>query len=159
NFPDEFAKLRKMIANRDQRVWAVAQGKQVPDQIDDRNTGDLKPIPTNYKGAITLPGPEEAAKKFTLPEGFEINLFASEKEFPALQKPGQMAFDTQGRLWVVTMPSYPMYEPGKPVNDKVLIFEDTKDAGRADKCTVFADKLHLPTGIALADGGAYVAQQ
>ena len=34
NFPAEFAKLRKMIANRDQRVWAVAAGKAVPD--DDR---------------------------------------------------------------------------------------------------------------------------
>src|SRR5262249_14671064 len=106
-----------------------------------------------------LTTPEDAIKKFTLPEGFEINLFASESEFPDLQKPVQMAFDAQGRLWVVTMPSYPMYEPGRPVNDKVLIFEDTKDAGKADKCTVFADGLHLPTGIALGDGGVYVAQQ
>ena len=29
-----------------------------------------------------------------------------------------MAFDAKGRLWVTTMPSYPMYLPGTPVNDK-----------------------------------------
>ena len=70
-----------------------------------------------------------------------------------------MTFDAKGRLWVTTMPSYPMYLPGRPVNDKVLIFEDTDGDGKADKQTVFADKLHVPTGIELGDGGAYVAQQ
>jgi putative heme-binding domain-containing protein len=159
NFPDEFAKLRKMIDNRDHRVWAVAQGKSVPNHIDDSNTGELKPILTNFKGQVVLTPPEEAARKFFLPPGFEINLFASEVQFPELEKPCQMAFDTKGRLWVTTMPSYPMYLPGQPVNDKVLILEDTKGTGQADKCSVFADKLYLPTGIALGDGGAYVAQQ
>ena len=70
-----------------------------------------------------------------------------------------MTFDARGRLWVTTMPSYPMYLPGRPVNDKVLIFEDTDGDGKADKQTVFADGLHVPTGIELGDGGAYVAQQ
>ncbi len=70
-----------------------------------------------------------------------------------------MTFDAKGRLWVTTMPSYPMYLPGKPVNDKVLIFEDTDGDGKADKQTVFADGLHVPTGIELGDGGVYVAQQ
>src|SRR5690606_38095559 len=51
------------------------------------------------------------------------------------------------------------YEPGVPVNDKVLILEDVDGDGRADKATVFADGLHIPTGIELGDGGAYVAQQ
>ena len=52
-----------------------------------------------------------------------------------------------------------MYLPGRPVDDKVLIFEDTDGDGKADKQTVFADKLHVPTGIELGDGGVYVAQQ
>ena len=52
-----------------------------------------------------------------------------------------------------------MYLPGRPVDDKVLILEDTDGDGKADKQTVFADKLHVPTGIELGDGGAYVAQQ
>ena len=52
-----------------------------------------------------------------------------------------------------------MYLPGMPVDDKILIFEDTDGDGRADKQTVFADGLHVPTGLELGDGGVYVAQQ
>jgi glucose/arabinose dehydrogenase len=159
NFPAEFAKLRKMIANRDQRIWAVAQGQSVPETIDDGNTGDFTPIETNFTGIVSVTSPEDAIKQFTLPEGYEINLFASEVEFPDLQKPVQLTFDAQGRLWVCTMPSYPQYLPGVPVNDKVLIFEDADGDGRADKQTVFADGLHLPTGLEIGDKGVYVAQQ
>jgi glucose/arabinose dehydrogenase len=159
NFPAEFAKLRKMVENRERRVWAIARGESVPDQIDDSNTGELTRVESNVKADVKLTSPEEALKAFTLPEGYKIELFASEREFPDLRKPVQMTFDAKGRLWVTTMPSYPMYLPGRPVDDKVLIFEDTDSDGKADKQTVFADKLHVPTGIELGDGGAYVAQQ
>jgi len=159
NFPAEFARLRKMVDTRDRRVWAVARGEAVPDTIDDRDAGELVRVTTNAKGPIKITSPDEAKKTFTLPEGYEINLFASEVEFPDLKKPVQMTFDAKGRLWVTTMPSYPMYLPGRPVNDKILIFEDTDGDGKADKQTVFADGLHVPTGIELGDGGAYVGQQ
>ena len=159
NFPAEFAKLRKMVEKREHRIWAVAKGEAVSDKIDDSDTGTLERIETNAKGPIHLSSPQEALKSFKLPEGYEINLFASEVEFPDLKKPVQMTFDAKGRLWVTTMPSYPMYLPGRPVNDKVLIFEDTNGDGKADKQTVFADGLHVPTGIELGDGGAYVSQQ
>jgi len=159
NFPAEFAKLRNMIARRDQRIWAVAQGKRVPQEIDDSGTGAFADVQTNFQRPVEITPPEESLKQFTLPEGYEINLFASEVDFPDLENPVQFAFDAKGRLWVVTMPTYPMYLPGEPVNDKVLIFEDTNGDGRADKQTVFADGLHIPTGIELGDGGAYVAQQ
>lgn len=159
NFPGEFEKLRKMIANRDARIWAVAQGKDVPATIDDSNTGEIKLIETNANNPSPFTSPEESRKKMTLPEGYEVNLFASEVEFPDLENPVQFAFDAKGRLWVTTMPSYPMYLPGKPVHDKILILEDTDGDGKADKQTVFADGLHVPTGIELGDGGAYVANQ
>ncbi len=159
NFPNEFAKLRKMVALRDRRIWAVAQGRKVPGKIDDNDAGDFAKIETNIKFDVSITPPDEAVKSFHLPEGYEINLFASEVEFPDLENPCQFAFDAKGRLWVCTMPTYPMYLPGTPVNDKVLIFEDTNGDGKADKQTVFADGLHVPTGIELGDGGAYVAQQ
>ena len=94
-----------------------------------------------------------------MPEGYKIELFASEEEFPDLAKPMQMSFDNKGRLWVAVMPSYPHYKPGdaKP-NDKILIFEDTNNDGKADKETVFADKLHLPLGFEIAKEGVYVSQ-
>lgn len=169
NFPVEFAKLRKMIANRDQRVWAVAQGKQVPATIDDSNTGENPQIETNIgnpnagkarkDNVISLSSPAEAQQKFTLPEGYEINLFASEQDFPDLQKPVAFTFDAKGRLWVGTIPSYPQYLPGSPPNDKILIFEDTNGDGRADKQTVFADKLYLPSALEFYGGGLIVSQQ
>ncbi|MDX1948538.1 MAG: HEAT repeat domain-containing protein [Pirellulaceae bacterium] len=159
NFPDEFKKLRKMIDVRDQRIWEIAQGKTPPAEIDDSGTGENPVIPTNFKNLITVSPPEEAAKKFTLAPGYEINLFASEVEFPELENPVAFAFDAKGRLWVCTMPSYPQYLPGTPVNDKVLILEDTNGDGKADKRTVFADKLYLPAGIEFWNGGVIVAQQ
>src|SRR5262249_30302806 len=108
NFPEEFKKLRKMIAVRDRRVWAVAQGKPVSAKPDDSKTGELKPVETNFKGKVHLTSAEESLKKFTLPKGFEINLFASERAFPDLKTPCQLCFDAKGRLWVCTMESYPM---------------------------------------------------
>jgi len=159
NFPAEFAKLRKMIDNRDQRIWAVAQGQDVPEVIDDSNTGDFVKVETNYNAPIVISTPEDEKAAFTLPEGYEANLYASEVDFPDLQKPVQFEFDARGRLWVCTMPSYPMYLPGTPVDDKILIFEDKNGDGRADTSTVFADKLHVPTGMELGDGGVYLAQQ
>ena len=54
NFPDEFAKLRKMIEVRDQRIWDVAQGKQVADKIDDSKTGEFESDP-NQLQASRLP--------------------------------------------------------------------------------------------------------
>ncbi len=159
NFPVEFKKLRAMIALRDQRIWDVAAGRTVSTTIDDSSTGSFLDIPSNAKNPIVITSPEESRRQMKLADGYEVNLFASEVEFPDLQNPVQFAFDARGRLWVCTMPTYPQYLPGTPVNDKILILEDVDGDGRADKQTVFADGLHLPTGFELGDGGAYVAQQ
>lgn len=88
-----------------------------------------------------------------------MELFASEETFPDLAKPVRLAFDTRGRLWVATMPSYPAWRPGdaKP-DDKILIFEDTDGDGKADKQTVFARGLHLPLSFEFAPEGVYLSQ-
>jgi hypothetical protein len=57
------------------------------------------------------------------------------------------------------VPSYPHYLPGQPPNDKILIFEDTNGDGRADKQTVFADKLYLPLALEFWNGGVIVSAQ
>ncbi|WP_437186044.1 PVC-type heme-binding CxxCH protein [Planctomicrobium sp. SH668] len=159
NFPAEFAKLRKMVEVRDERIWKAAEGETLPEQIDDSKTGEFTHIETNFKNEVRINPPEESAKLFTVADGFEVNLFASEVDFPALENPVSFAFDPKGRLWVTTIESYPQYLPGTPVNDKVLIFEDTDGDGKADSHKVFADNLYLPIGIELADHGAYVSQQ
>lgn len=159
NFPEEFAKLRKMIAVRDQRIWDIAAGRSVSATIDDSATGDLSPIATNVSAEIKYLTPEESKQMFVLADGFEIDLVVSEVDFPEMVNPVALDIDARGRLWVGTNPSYPQYLPGQPVDDKILIYEDTNGDGKADKQTVFADKLHLPIGLALGDGGVYVSQQ
>jgi len=159
SFPQEMEKLVAMTALRDQRIWSIAQGKPVSQEINDEKTGELEPIPTNYDSPIALLNPQEALEKFTVAEGYAVECFASEVDFPDLQNPVQFTFDGQGRLWVCTMPSYPQYLPPYKPNDKLLILEDTDGDGKADKQTIFADGLHIPTGFELGDGGVYVAQQ
>lgn len=85
-----------------------------------------------------------AAPVFNLEDGLEINLWA---ENPLLSKPVEMNWDAKGRLWVATTPIYPQIQPGAYPTDKVFILEDTKHNGRADKATLFADNLLIPTGI------------
>jgi putative heme-binding domain-containing protein len=150
-----------MTANRDKRIWAVAQGGDL--KIDDSNTPPFIPTKTNFPGKgpngthIFLSG-EEAIQKMTPGKNLKINLFASEKEWPELAKPVQMQFDAQGRLWVAVWPSYPHWKPKDELNDKILIFEDTDGDGKADKMTVFADHLNCPTGFEFYNGGVLVAQ-
>ncbi len=100
------------------------------------------------------PDPERERQTFRLPDGFEINLFASD---PMIAKPIQMNFDSRGRLWVASSEVYPQIRPGQEANDKVIVLEDNDGDGTADHSTVFADGLLVPTGIAPGDGGVYVA--
>ena len=157
----EMQVLDVMTANRDRRIWAVAQGSKL--KVDDDNTPPFIPVKTNKPGRgpggahVFLDG-EASIKQMTIGKGLHINLFASEKEFPDLAKPVQMSFDARGRLWVAVWPSYPHWKPKEEMNDKILILEDTDGDGKADKQTVFADHLHCPTGFEIVPQGVLVAQ-
>lgn len=87
----------------------------------------------------------EQLKKFHLPEGFEIQLVASE---PNLRKPMNMAFDSSGRLWVTESREYPKAAPtnSRP-RDTIRIFSDFDESGFAQKVTTFATNLNIPIGI------------
>ena len=153
--------LDRMTRNRDKVIWAAARGQEV--KPDDSGLPPFVPVTTNKPGKgpkgehLFLSG-EEAIKSMTLGKGLKVNLFADEKMFPELVNPVQMAWDTQGRLWVAVWPTYPHWKPGEPYNDKLLIFEDTNGDGKADKMTVFADNLQNPTGFEFYNGGVIVAQ-
>ncbi|MFO0947447.1 MAG: PVC-type heme-binding CxxCH protein [Planctomycetota bacterium] len=97
--------------------------------------------------------PAQELASFKLPEGFEIQLYASD---PEIAKPIQMNFDAAGRLWLVTSQSYPQLRPGADPEDKVYVLEDQDGDGKAEKARVFAEGLHIPTGIEIGDGGIYV---
>ena len=162
----ELSVLDVMTVNRDKRIWALARGA-------DPGAADLKVLDTDTPPFINaqtneagrgpggehsfIPG-DEAVQQMTIGTGFKVELFASEKEFPELVNPVQMAFDTRGRLWVAAWKNYPHWQPKTPMDDKLLILEDTDGDGRADKRTVFAGDLNNPTGFEFYNGGVILAQ-
>src|SRR5262249_35789418 len=103
---------------------------------------------------IPLPDPELERQSFQVAEGFEVSLYAAD---PLIAKPIQMNFDAAGRLWVASSEVYPQILPGQTANDRIVVLEDRDGDGQADKTTVFADGLLIPTGVEPGDGGAYVA--
>lgn len=165
NYPSEIDKLGELVAVRDQAVWAAAKGAKFDVAGADAKTKPLPEVKTNYSASNKKNGsPDylkgaEATKTLAVPAGYKVELFASEETFPDLAKPVRLAFDTRGRLWVATMPSYPAWRPGdaKP-DDKILILEDTDGDGKADKQTVFARGLHLPLSFEFAPEGVYLSQ-
>ena len=137
-----------------------AQTQQRQPTRDGGGSDTVTAVEPNRGGDMNLEAqdPDIAQSHLTIADGYEINLFASEQDFP-IGNPVAMAVDGKGRVWVSTMPTYPQYYPGKPPEDKLVILEDTDRDGRADRHTVFADGLHLAAGFELGDGGVYVAQQ
>ncbi|MCA9269236.1 MAG: dehydrogenase, partial [Planctomycetales bacterium] len=149
-------------ANRDKRIWAVAAGGDL--QVDDSNAPAPLTLKTNRPGANPdgshpfLSG-EAAIDKMTIHDGMKVNLFASEETFPKLINPVQSSVDADGRLWVAAWPTYPHWDPANRIyTDKLLILPDEDGDGKADKCIVFADNLHNPTGFEFWGGGVLVAQ-
>ena len=101
--------------------------------------------------------PAESLKHLVTPKDFEPKLFVAE---PDLQgKPIFMTWDERGRLWVCETYDYPneLQQKGQG-RDRIRICEDTDGDGRADKFTVFAEKLSIPTAIAFYRGGALVQE-
>ena len=171
-FPGEFQKIRKMVDVRDRYIWDLAAGKPVPAEPDDSGTGEVF-IPETMFGTrddafragrepktLVYPTPEESIAQMKVPDGFEVQLFVSEREFPQFANPTQMTFDKKGRLWVSCMINYPQWLPGaaKP-GDKLFIFEDTDKDGKADKCITFYDKLICPTGFEFHHDGVLVVDE
>ncbi len=145
----------------DEQIHALARGETEP-VIAEAAIPELMPVVTNRPGpgedgAHLFRTGEEALDAMTLHDGFAANLFADEQMFPALANPVQMAWDASDRLWVATWPTYPHWVPGQPMNDALMVLEDTDGDGRADSATPFADDLHNPTGFEFFNGGVLVA--
>ena len=95
--------------------------------------------------------PEEERKGFVLPEGFEIQLYASE---PDIGKPINITFDAKGRMWVAQSFEYPFPASPGDGSDRITVLEDTDGDGTADKFTHFSDTLNIPIGIFPVNDGA-----
>ena len=145
-------------------VWSVDEPSRVAFQ-------QLKMPEVGYVDGMSVPNYEnrdpapkyqlpfevnDAMKFIQIPAEYSLSLFATE---PEIVKPITFAFDERGRMWIAETVDYPN-EPlgGKPGDDRIRIIEDTNGDGRADKFTVFADHLNIPTSIVFGNGGLIVAQ-
>ncbi len=177
--PEELAQLAHIIEQLEAKIWEMAKPRPEdvwrelpPDRplwIDPPRYTDIQVAPIPAREEPTEPPEEEeesereilsvedALKSFHLPDGYAINLYASEEEFP-IANPVAMNFDAEGRLWVANTPTWPHPIPGRQPSDSIVILEDSDRDGVADEHTVFIDKLNMIHGFALGDGGAYISQ-
>ena len=162
----------------DERTWSqpgfqqlIAQGTVwAVDEAARRSWQQLKMPEVSYVDGFTVPNyenrdpapkyqmpfsPDDSMKFIQHPAEFRLELFASE---PDIIKPITFSFDQRGRLWVIEAIDYPnRVLNGAPGEDRIKILEDTNDDGRADKITVFAERLNLPSSLVFANGGVIVA--
>jgi plastocyanin len=161
NFPGELKKLLQMTEARDAAIWSsVNQVTPVNPVPPDDKTTDPLPIITGDRPINEWVSPADELKAFKIDPRFEVSLFASEEDFPELfVKPIAIRFDGKGRLWVSTSTTYPQIMPGEAPQDRILILEDTNGDHRADKCSVWADKLAIPLSFEFGNGGVFVSDQ
>ena len=98
--------------------------------------------------------PAEAASRISLPDGFQVSVFASE---PDVNQPIALATDERGRLWVAECYTYAEREANfeTKLKDRIVILEDSNGDGRFDKRTVFWDQASKLTSIEIGFGGVW----
>ncbi len=157
----ELEALDVLTSNRDKVIHAAARGQTI--KPVDNNLAEFLQVISNKPGPLPggkhqFLGGAEAIGKMTVHKNMKVNLFADETMFPELINPVQMSFDMKGRLWVACWITYPHWQPTTPMNDSLLILEDTDKDGKADVCKTFAGDIHNPTGFEFWNGGVLVAQ-
>ncbi len=120
--------------------------------------GTLLAQPKNYSvGPAPRDNSSEAElASFRIAKGYTVSLFASEQD--GVANPIAMRWGPKGRLWVLCSLVYPQAIPSEIPNDKLFILEDSDHDGQVDTTLVFADRLDMPTGFALGNGGVYLGQ-
>ncbi|MET3112516.1 putative membrane-bound dehydrogenase-like protein [Pedobacter sp. CG_S7] len=139
-------KVQKQIAD-----YKISAGVYSDANIPNYEKRDPAP---KFQHAFTT---QESQKRIQVPVDFDIELFASE---PDITNPISMAWDERGRLWVIETVDYPntiRNKDGKG-DDRIKICEDTNGDGKADKFTIFAEGLNIPTSMMFSNGGVIIAQ-
>ncbi|MGB0767360.1 MAG: PVC-type heme-binding CxxCH protein [Phycisphaeraceae bacterium] len=187
NFPPELEHLDKMVATREKALHEM--DKPTLTQLFAKAPGEkaiweTTPLTYNFPGdewegveieipdkqravgnASKIDEPQQYLDTFKVADGYQVNLFACEEMFKdengvgLLANPLGMTFDYKGRLWVLCSPTYPHPYPGEVTDCRIIILDDTDNDGKADKCTVFARHMNIPTCFVVdGEGVVYVGQ-
>lgn len=136
------------------KPFTYAESKdKLPNYTPGAKPGDHSQPITKMQNPLS---PAESREHLIGPHGLEFQLFAAE---PDIAKPIAMTWDHLGRLWIAETVDYPNEkQPEGKGNDRIKLCEDTDGDGRADKFTVFADGLSIPTSLTPVAGGLVVHQ-
>ncbi|HEU4927121.1 MAG TPA: PVC-type heme-binding CxxCH protein, partial [Vicinamibacterales bacterium] len=115
-------------------------------EVDPKEVPDIPPVEA-----------DKVLDTFRIKKGFRVELVAHE---PMVVDPIQMAFDEDGRLYIVEMRWYQSETRTDLMFDerigRIRLLEDLNGDGRFDNSTIFADKLRYPSAVIPYDGGVYV---
>ena len=151
------AELEAALSADRKAAWQAFLAQREP-EVREKNGNvanyEKRPEPLTFQKPFSVKGSMERTQ---VPADLKLVLFASE---PDIMKPIAFAWDARGRLWVAETRDYPhgVMEDQQKGNDSIKICEDTDGDGKADKFTVFADKLNIPTSLVFANGGVIVSQ-
>src|SRR5438034_131863 len=144
------------ITQKAKSAWEASLASRPPLQ---RLPGEVpnyerRPEPVKFQAPLA---PKGSMRYAQVPADFDLELFAAE---PDIVKPIYIAWDERGRAWVVEARDYPhgLVNEGEPGKADIKICEDTDGDGKADKFTIFADKLNLPTSLVFVKGGVIVSE-
>ena len=129
-----------------------AQAQQPPQNPSQGKQGDEVAIYDSQEETVPKMTPAEVVETTRLPEGFRMQVAASE---PAVQQPIAMAWDARGKLWIAE--NYTYAESSKRVDkdlsDRIVLLEDTDQDGVFDKRKVFATGIKGLTSIEVGSNG------
>ncbi|WP_459558007.1 PVC-type heme-binding CxxCH protein [Lacunimicrobium album] len=99
--------------------------------------------------------PEKALASIEVPKGFRVTVFAAE---PQVQNPIACSWDAFGRMWVAENFTYAEREQrfDLSLKDRILIFSDDNNDGKADSRKVFLDDIQMLTSLEVVPDGVYV---
>ncbi len=144
------------ISKDTRSAWEASLASRPPLQ---RLAGEVpnyerRPEPVKFQAPLE---PDGSMRYTQVPADFDLQLFAAE---PDVVKPIYIAWDERGRAWVVEARDYPHGLVGEDELGKadIKICEDTDGDGKADKFTIFADKLNLATSLVFVNGGVIVSE-
>lgn len=136
--------------------WEKFLAQREPEKREPRPTianYERRPEPVSFQHPMSV---KASMERTQVPADLRLQLFASE---PQIGKPIAFAWDERGRCWVAETHDYPHdVRPDGQGRDLIRICEDTDGDGKADKFTVFADKLNIPTSLVFVNGGIIASQ-
>jgi putative membrane-bound dehydrogenase-like protein len=134
--------------------WSEDIEAQIVDQVH-RECHAVPDISRVTAGETAGPlSPQEELATFRVPKGFRVELVACE---PEVIDPVAMAFDADGRIFVVEMRGY--NDPGvstELASARIRLLEDHDHDGRFERAATFGQGLRLPSGITPWNGGVLV---